>query len=200
MKKNNFILLVLSILLISKNSQAFRCGSNLVSVQDAMSKVRKLCGEPTLIDTRQKETIQKLSPTDEKRSYVTVDTWVYDLGSNNLLQYLRFENRVLMREWTGDYGGHQKPDRQLCDASSHDIPMEKDQLEIQMKCGAPDEKEHVEDRSSSLLPIGVSEMVYPASMTMVSVDEWTYEFGSEKPETVLRFENGILLRVRKIGK
>ncbi len=186
----------ISSLLAPVSGYAFRCGGSLVSLRDTLSRVRQICGEPTLTDTRRKETVQRLGLGDEKRSYITVETWVYDTGSSNLLQYLRFENRSLVSEWTGDYGGREKPDPSLCNASLRDIALEKDQLEIRLKCGEPTQRNHVEDRiMPALTVVDPATTTYPLLTTGISVDEWVYEFGPQKSDTVLRFENGILMKV-----
>lgn len=188
-----FILLVIPL-----KAFAFRCQGHLISLKDSMSRVRQLCGEATLTDTRQKETVQRLSLGDERRLYVTIETWVYDLGSANLLQYVQFENKTLVKEWNGDFGGRSRPDPNRCDASAYDILLGQDQLEIRLKCGEPNDKNHLEDRlSSSSAVVDKAQILYPSLTTMVSVDEWIYDFGAQKSVTKLQFENGVLVRVLK---
>ena len=188
-----FILLVIPL-----KAFAFRCQGHLISLKDSMSRVRQLCGEATLTDTRQKETVQRLSLGDERRLYATVDTWVYDLGSSNLVQYVQFENKTLIKEWNGDFGGRSRPDPSLCDATQRDIVVGQDQLEIRMKCGDPNDKNHLEDRlSSSAVALDKAQILYPTLTTVMSVDEWIYDFGPQKSVTKLQFENGVLVRVLK---
>jgi hypothetical protein len=95
----------------------FSCDSKIVSVGDYRYDVLRKCGEPSHVEVWEEVRIRRdFSPgLFETRigfyqsqqfltGSVTVEEWVYNLGSNRLIRYLRFENGRLIRITEGDYG------------------------------------------------------------------------------------------------
>jgi hypothetical protein len=104
-------------------SVAFRCGNELVSINDTRDKVRDICGEPQSIETWTEERLRwyPRRPYDDPYRYyrhyhrqdvhpyppteiIRVEEWVYNLGRNRFIRYLRFENGRLKKIDTGGYG------------------------------------------------------------------------------------------------
>ena len=103
-------------------AMAFRCGAELVTIGDTRDEVRDICGEPQSVETWTEERLRSypLEPYipygyGRDRRYenpyayqpfkiVRVEEWVYNLGSNRLIRYLRFENGRLRKIETGGYG------------------------------------------------------------------------------------------------
>ena len=88
----------------------FRCGSRLVEAGDPSDQVRELCGPPTAVE---RKTIRR--PTlfwRNGRAYslpggdsdVQVEIWTYNLGSNQLIRRIRFEDGLATELTTLGYG------------------------------------------------------------------------------------------------
>jgi hypothetical protein len=113
-----FLLMILSLTLVPDGSASdFRCGSKIVSTGDRKFDVLRKCGEPAYIEVREEVRIKRdfgspFSPHEEEsgrfplfvKKLVTVEEWEYNLGSGRFIRYLRFENGILVRITTGDYG------------------------------------------------------------------------------------------------
>lgn len=99
----------------------FRCGARIISAGDRKFDVLSKCGEPTSQAGRVEKRIKRdyyrdLFPVREPREseqfreprfveeIVEIDEWVYNLGSTQFIRYLTFENGILVKIETGDYG------------------------------------------------------------------------------------------------
>ncbi|WP_305909411.1 DUF2845 domain-containing protein [Methylomarinum sp. Ch1-1] len=82
-------------------SAAMRCGQRLVEIGEHKIDVLKKCGPPTLAERRTGivgETFHHPRRTLDLEKYeeVIIDEWVYNFGPRKFMQYLRFENGILM--------------------------------------------------------------------------------------------------------
>lgn len=94
------ILLVLQ-LATTDVAAAMRCGNVIVEVGDHKINVLKKCGEPVLTERRTRIVGQELhhpGRTLDINQYeeIIIDEWIYNFGPRKLMQYLRFENNILM--------------------------------------------------------------------------------------------------------
>ena len=121
---NIYVIVILALLCFSSNAfgdNAFRCGTRLVTVEDTREDVIYKCGEPTSVDSWEEERIQRdfrsyqeYDPrTDRYQWYrepflvnvkVKIELWTYNLGSTQLIRYLRFENGAIKEITTGSRG------------------------------------------------------------------------------------------------
>jgi hypothetical protein len=100
-------------------SYGFRCQGRLVNEGDTKSEVLKKCGEPTGKDSRESEVLKKAREPIGKNSreqevmndvnayykdIITVDVWLYNLGSNKFVRLLQFKNNQLVSIKTRGYG------------------------------------------------------------------------------------------------
>jgi len=102
-------------------SLAFRCGTKLVSEGDTKYEVVYKCGEPSYVEAWEEERVQRdfgLRREFDRRTrrytwgrepllakeIVRIEEWTYNLGSTQFIRYLRFENGILTKMWTGDKG------------------------------------------------------------------------------------------------
>ena len=114
-------LVLLTFPLFPGTVQAFRCGNSLVTAGDTRAEVIHNCGEPDFVDSWEEERISRdyrtesrYDPrTDSYRRYreplfvketVKIDVWTYNLGSNQFIRYLTFENGILTEIKTGERG------------------------------------------------------------------------------------------------
>ena len=82
----------------------FRCKRALISEGDRTHRVRRLCGAPTHAEQRIEQRYIPDCGGAACWTTVTVDSWVYDFGPRRFVQYLMFENGVLVRIENGDWG------------------------------------------------------------------------------------------------
>jgi len=95
----------------------FSCGSKIITTGDYSYDVLRKCGEPSHVEVWEKVRarrdfgpglfeaeigLSRWSPF--VKELVTVEEWEYNLGSNQFIRYLRFENGRLIRITVGDYG------------------------------------------------------------------------------------------------
>ena len=93
---------------------AFRCGNKLVSEGDSRAEVAAKCGEPTDV-VNQKSVFRRPVIWTAGRPYfigenfieIPVETWIYNLGPNKLMQRLRFESGFVTDIDTMGYGYNQ---------------------------------------------------------------------------------------------
>ncbi len=89
---------------------AFRCGSRLISEGDTPGAVRTLCGPPTEVHherIRRPPIIWRNGhplriPGDDMD--IPVEIWIYNLGPNQLMRRIRFEDHVVTELDTLGYG------------------------------------------------------------------------------------------------
>ena len=106
---------------IASADSAFRCGTQLVSIDDTRDEVIHNCGAPTSVDSWKEErilrdfrTIWNDDPRTESSEWnrepflvkvqVKIELWTYNLVYYRLIRYLKFENGVLKEITTGGKG------------------------------------------------------------------------------------------------
>jgi hypothetical protein len=97
-------------LVSAENSQAFRCGSGLVTTGDTKTQVLLTCGQPTTKDKScegQKQYLMKDKEGKVKKSRKCnkkQEVWHYNCGVNDFIYALTFENGKLIQEDTEGRG------------------------------------------------------------------------------------------------
>ena len=106
---------------IANADSAFRCGTQLVSLEDTRNEVLRMCGQPTSVDSWEEErilrdfrTYRDYDPSTSKYKWyrepflvkvqVNIELWTYNLGSTQFIRYLRFENGTIKEITTGGKG------------------------------------------------------------------------------------------------
>jgi len=98
-------------LLATSPAFAFRCGTKIVSEGDTRSQVAAKCGEPDDV-VNQRSVLRRPVIWTRGRPYyigedfieIPVETWVYNLGPNKLMQRVIFEGGVVVDIETLGYG------------------------------------------------------------------------------------------------
>jgi hypothetical protein len=91
----------------SAHAGGLRCGNRVISQGEHIYEVRDKCGDPD--DERQYlewRTIRvyEYGVVVERTVQVTIDEWIYDMGSNRFLRFVYFENGRLYHVRTGGRG------------------------------------------------------------------------------------------------
>ncbi len=101
------LLLAFLFLTAEEGACAFWCGQRLVSEGDTKIEVLNKCGDPDWKEVRREIAYVPIVVGDTT-SYVAttiyVEEWAYNLGPQQFIRYLRFENGKVARIGTGDYG------------------------------------------------------------------------------------------------
>jgi hypothetical protein len=123
MKKRPVLCIVVCALLWSAaaadNSLAMRCGSRLISEGDPREKLANECGPPTYVETWEEERYYHYSAAPPSHLYreferhgsayrvkaiVRVELWSYNYGPSRFMDYVRIENGIVVRIYSGGYG------------------------------------------------------------------------------------------------
>ncbi len=100
---------MLALISLALPGYAFRCGTHLVNKGDHFGEVLKKCGKPTFEEKWIENRIiyarpHPLLPSEATTGGVVIQLWTYNRGSNQFIRQLRFENGILKRIETLDYG------------------------------------------------------------------------------------------------
>jgi hypothetical protein len=90
----------------SKNTKPDQseCSEQLVSRGDSKSDVLAKCGEPSWKDMHEESFGEKLEAGIERRQFVKVEEWTYNLGPHRFVRIFTFRNGRLVDIKTGGYG------------------------------------------------------------------------------------------------
>ena len=103
------ILTALFLISLSLPGYAFRCGTHLVDRGDHYGEVLKRCGKPTFEEKWVENRFihvrpHPLLPYQLTTGGVVIQLWTYNRGSKQFMRQLRFENGILKKIETLDYG------------------------------------------------------------------------------------------------
>jgi hypothetical protein len=113
------IIVLFALIAWSATAQAMRCGSRLISEGDPADKVVSECGPPTSVDSWEEERydyFDRPPPADQYRDFerygnafrvkihVRVELWIYNYGPSRFMDYVRLENGIVRKVYSGSYG------------------------------------------------------------------------------------------------
>ena len=185
----------LAILLMVACNSAFAvnwsCGSRIVSTNDSKAEVLIKCGEPTWKDSHVNEHYEKYRGNIVGGSTEN-EVWIYNLGPSQLTRALHFKNGALTQIDTGEHGFYlNESTPRNCRPEELNVGL--DRYTVWAKCGEPLVKDQrVEKR--------VRGNKHAQDVHYVNIDEWTYNFGTQRFMRLLRFENSRLIEIEEIGR
>ncbi len=100
--------LLIGAALAGADQSSFRCGSKLVLVGATKQEVLGSCGTPAGQEPGATVTTRGKGSGEEQSTVVTVETWTYDRGTNELVAVLTFKNGRLDTIASGGYGTPRK--------------------------------------------------------------------------------------------
>jgi hypothetical protein len=113
------ILVLCALIAWAGTAQAMRCGSRLISEGDPGDKVVNECGPPTSVDSWEEERydyFDRPPPANQYRDFerygnafrvkihVRVELWTYNYGPSRFMDYVRLENGIVRKVYSGGYG------------------------------------------------------------------------------------------------
>jgi hypothetical protein len=100
-------------------AHAMRCGSRLVSEGDPRDKLLSDCGQPSSVEawdeeqyeyfgrppnSRDYREFERYGNSYRVRSWVRVEIWTYNYGPSRFVDFVRLENGIVRRIYSGGYG------------------------------------------------------------------------------------------------
>lgn len=171
-------------------AEAWRCGSRLVEVGDAKASVFLKCGEPAWRERSEEERLVKRRGIMEGTT-IDRETWIYNPGPTEFMRYLYFENGEVVRIATGERGFLEGRGAKIC--RPEELHEGQFIAEVDGRCGEPFFKDSRTEKRT--LMFGGEKRI-----TTINIEEWTYNFGSQRFMRVLRFENGWLVNIKEIER
>lgn len=186
-------------------AQSIDCDRGIVSVGDTKLDLLGKCGEPTLRDARETVRGQVLLSRDHRprggqRALSTVETWTYDFGPNRFTHQVTLEGGRVTRIERGSYGYRERSRERVgiavsrCESSA--LREGDTKLDLLSKCGEPASADLVTVEETSSVRQG-GRLLY-GSRT-VDVEVWTYNFGPNRLVSLVRLEDGKVVRVESAG-
>lgn len=184
------VLIMMALLVSGKgDALAMSCGSSVVSTGDSKAEVLLKCGEPVWKENREEEVRERLGDGTKRKTIVTVEEWVYDLGTQSFLRILEFRDGILADIRTGNYGyGKESVERRTCDEQG--FRRGETKIEVTLRCGEPFWKDQRTEEVIEKQDGGTDRK------TTVQIDEWTYNFGPARFMRIVTFRNGIVSDIR----
>lgn len=147
------------------------CDAPAVSIGQTKGEVKAICGPPTAIEKR------KGGATGGRRSHEkragTVEEWHYNLGPQQLVRILEFENGKLVRIDTGGYGWAAEEAADFgCERAI--VPAGASRAEVKARCG---------------WPTSVQKKDGP-------YETWHYNLGPSRFVRIFHFQQGRLVEVK----
>lgn len=185
------ILPLICLLPLQAFAESLSCSNGIVSVGDAVIDLVMKCGQPDWKEAHQEELTNMFAPGVKQRTYVTVEQWTYNFGPQQLLRIVTTRNGAVSEVRTGQYGpaaAGRIPGQPDC--SELIISVGDSKGEVLAKCGKPfyrtSRDEDVQDRFD-----GTS-----FRKVVVTVEEWTYNFGPQRFMRIVTFRNGEVVDVK----
>ncbi len=100
-------------------AQAMRCGSRLISEGDPREKVLNECGQPSDVESWEEERydyfdrppparyyneFERYGIAYRVRAFIRVEVWTYNYGPSRFIDYVRMENGIVRKIYSGGYG------------------------------------------------------------------------------------------------
>lgn len=192
-----FLSLVIILPLIVCATQAaadsISCDGGIVSSGNSAADLLIKCGRPEWKDSRTEEIVDEINRDMRNRTYVTVEDWTYNFGTNQFLRIVTLRNGVVSRIRTGGYGAPKDREPPGPGCGDRVISTGDTKADVRIRCGEPFYKDaHQEELKQWFDGIG-------SRSVMVTVEEWTYNFGPQRFMRVITFRNGTVVEVRTGG-
>lgn len=188
-------------------ADSLRCEGGIVATGDTRVDLVGKCGEPTYRDGRTDARAGIAWDGDRgvgvsREVGVEIEVWTYDRGPNQFVQTVTLRNGRVQSVERGSYG-------RATDPAQRDAPPRVSQCdgrfregdakhELLARCGEPASRDVWEERRGELVRAGGTEQVLGGWFTIVH-EVWTYNFGPNRLQQIVRLENGRVTRVESGG-
>ncbi len=190
--KKIFSVLLLLLVSGSAHAQTFDCKGGIASNGDTKADVIAKCGEPAGRDSRQEELVEKIDADTKRKTIITIDEWTYNPGPDRLMRVITFRNGRLtdIRETGyGTAGSSGKTDS----CADHSPDRGATRAEVRELCGEPFSRDERKEEIVDAVDADTRKK------TIVTIEEWTYNYGPSKFLRIFSFTNGKLTDVSTGG-
>jgi hypothetical protein len=186
------LLIILSAVLLSTQASAdsISCDGGIVSDGDSVVDLLMKCGQPAWKESHQEEFTDRLGPGLKQRTYVTVEQWTYNFGPQQLLRTVTIKNGVVTGVKTGQYGPSKDREPVKPECGDRIISTGETKGEVLAKCGEPFYRTSYDEELREQFDEIHSRRV------VVTVEEWTYNFGPQRFLRIITFRNGKVVDIR----
>jgi hypothetical protein len=172
-------------------ASSISCPGGIVSSGDSVVDLLVKCGQPVWKESHQEEITDHIAPNRRQRTYVTVESWTYDFGPQQLLRFVTIRNGVVAGVRTGrEYGRSEEQETPKPECGDRIISTGDTKSDVLAKCGEPfyrtSHDEEVRERLDDNLDRNI----------IVTIEEWTYNFGPQRFMRIVTFRNGRVVDVR----
>lgn len=175
------------------NADSISCDEGVVSNGDGVVDLLMKCGQPAWKESHQEEITDRLTPDLKQRTYITVEQWTYNFGSQQLLRIVTIRNGVVTGIRTGNYGPSKEQEPVKPECGDRIISTGDTKGEVLAKCGEPFYRTSHDEELRERLDETRSRKV------VVTVEEWTYNFGPQRFLRLITFRNGRVVDIRTGG-
>jgi len=172
------------------NAASISCDGGIVSNGDAVVDLLIKCGQPEWKESHQEEITGQVSPGLQQRTYITVEQWTYNFGPQQFLRIVTIRNGVVSGIRTGQYGPPKDRGPVGPECDDRIISTGDTKGEVLAKCGEPFYRTSHDEELREQLDGNRSRKI------VVTVDEWTYNFGPQRFMRIITFRNSRVIDVR----
>lgn len=169
------------------------CGSRTVSAGESRVDVLMACGEPDTKESRQEELIDKGDGSLKQKTIIIVEEWTYNFGPSQFMRIVTLRNGKVADIRVGDYGSSKSNKPEKPEFSDRIVSLGDSMSDVTMKWGEPTWKDTRQEEFKEKLGIGQERK------TIVTTEEWTYNFGTNRFVRILTFKNSNLVDIRTGG-
>ena len=166
------------------------CGSKTISVGDSRIDVLINCGEPDSKESHQEELMDTLDGSLKRKIIITVEEWTYNFGPSQFVRIVTLKNGTIADIRTGGYGTNTNNKPEAPEFSGRIVSPGDATSDVIAKWGEPAWKETRQEEFKEKLDNGLERK------TIVTIEEWTYNFGPSRFMRILTFKNGKLVEIR----
>lgn len=171
-------------------ADSLSCDGGIVSVGDSAVDLIMKCGQPAWKDSYSEEFVDKFDRGVKRKTYINVEEWTYNFGSQQFLRIVTLRNSVISSIRTGQYGTSRDGKQPGPQCDDHVISVGDSKMDVLTKCGEPFYKDsHTEELKERFSGSGSREIT-------VMVEEWTYNFGPQRFTRIITFRNGRVVDIR----
>jgi len=166
------------------------CSGGIISVGDSRVDLLMKCGDPDAKDSHDEEQIDRFANGSIHKIYVTIEEWTYNYGPTQFMRIVSLKNGKVAFIRAGNYGYSKetKPSQHEC--SEQIVSVGDSKSDVLAKCGEPTWKDTRQEEFNEKQGMGQVRDIF------VTIEEWTYNLGSNRFVRILTFRNGKLFDIK----
>lgn len=169
------------------------CSGGIISVGDSRVDLLSKCGDPDAKESHDEELIDRFDDGSRHKLFITVEEWTYNFGPTQFMRIVTLKNGKVSFVRTGNYGYSKGATQIQRECSEQIVSIGDSKSDVLAKCGDPTWKDKRQEEFKEKLDSGLERNVF------VTIEEWTYNLGSNRFVRILTFRNGKLVDIKSGG-